>query len=81
MIGKIVYAFIQFYLTLILIYAIMSWFPSMRESNFRMIIGRMVEPYIQLYRGMIPPIFGIDFSVLFAYIVLDICALTFLMLF
>ena len=79
--GITIYSLIQVYLTIMLIYAIMSWFPSMRQSSFRIFLGKIVEPYVGMYRQVVPLVWGIDFSFLVAYIVLDLCAYSFLLLF
>ena len=52
-----------FYTILIFAYTIMSWF-SMGGALFDVyrVIGSLVEPYVGLFRGLIPPLGGLDFS-------------------
>ena len=63
----------QFYGTLIFVYVIMSWFP-MRGALYDIyrVLGSIVEPYLKLFRNLIPPIGAFDFSPLVAYFVLQI---------
>ena len=63
----------SFYGLLIFIYVIMSWFP-MRGAAYDIykVIGSVVEPYLGLFRNLIPPMGNFDFSPLVAYFVLQI---------
>ena len=53
----------QFYIVLLVVYVLMSWFP-MNGAFYDVyrVIGRLCEPYIGLFRRFIPPMGGIDFS-------------------
>ncbi|GAE91718.1 cell division protein YlmG/Ycf19 [Gracilibacillus boraciitolerans JCM 21714] len=56
----------------IIIYILMSWFPGARESSFGRMLGSIVEPYLEPFRKIIPPIGGmIDISPIVAIIVLQ----------
>lgn len=48
----------------------MSWFPNARESSFGQIIGKLVEPYLQPFRQIIPPLGMIDISPIVAILAL-----------
>ena len=65
----------QFYSFLVLIYCILSWIP-MRQGGFLQdvgyVIARFVEPYLGLFRRLMPPMGGIDFSPVIAIIALNI---------
>ncbi|MDX8044944.1 YggT family protein [Gracilibacillus sp. S3-1-1] len=55
----------------IVIYILMSWFPGARESSFGQVLATIVEPYLEPFRKIIPPIGGmIDISPLVALFVL-----------
>ena len=61
------------YLILIFVYILMSWV----QLPYNVWIGRMrgflhdtVEPYLRLFRRMIPPIGGLDLSPMLALVVL-----------
>ena len=55
------WGFYAYYL-LIFIYIIMSWIPQARESAVAYAIARLVEPYLSVFRSIIPPIGMIDIS-------------------
>ncbi|WP_078060227.1 MULTISPECIES: YggT family protein [Gracilibacillus] len=59
------------YMIGIVIYILMSWFPGARESSFGQMLATIVEPYLEPFRKLIPPIGGmIDISPIVALIVL-----------
>lgn len=61
---------IYLYSWLLIIYIFMSWFPGARESSFGEMIGKICEPYLEIFRRFIPPLGMIDFSPIVAIIVL-----------
>lgn len=62
---------IQIYSWAIIIYILMSWFPNARESKFGQLLGKIVEPYLEPFRKIIPPLGMIDISPIVAIIVLN----------
>ncbi len=63
------------YQVLIVVWAIMSWIPSRPGSQteaFRSALGTLVEPYVNIFRRVIPPVGGVDFSPILALLVLQI---------
>lgn len=60
------------YMYMIIGYVLMSWFPNLRESNIGQVIGRLVEPYLAIFRRIIPPLGPIDFSPIVAIIALSL---------
>mgnify|MGYP005606561939 FL=1 len=62
---------VEFYSYALIIYILMSWFPGARESSFGQIMGRICEPYLEVFRKFIPPIGMIDFSPIVAIITLN----------
>ncbi|GAC42901.1 YggT family protein [Paenibacillus popilliae] len=57
----------EIYTWLIIIYVLMSWLPNVRESFVGEILGKIVEPYLSLFRRIIPPIGGmLDISPIIA---------------
>lgn len=62
----------QVYNYMIIGYILLSWFPNARESAIGQIIGRLVEPYLSIFRRFIPPIGGtIDISPIVALFALS----------
>jgi uncharacterized protein YggT (Ycf19 family) len=64
----------EFYVLLIVGWAILSWFNKGRGlvNDVYQILDRIVSPYINLFRRFIPAAGGIDFSPLIAIIILQI---------
>ena len=53
---------ISIYSFLLIIYILMSWVPSLRETKFGVFVGKIVEPYLSFFRQFIPPLGMIDIS-------------------
>lgn len=70
-----VHALVQIYYWLIIIYILMSWLPNARESSFGELLGKIVEPYLSIFRRFIPPIGMIDISPIVAIIALNYAAM------
>ncbi len=58
------------YTIALIIYIFMSWFPGARESSFGRFLGRICEPYLDMFRRIIPPLGMIDISPIVAIFVL-----------
>jgi YggT family protein len=61
---------IQIYSYAIIIYIFMSWFPGARESSIGQFLGKIVEPYLEPFRKIIPPIGMLDISPIVALLAL-----------
>ncbi len=60
------------YSWILIIYILMSWVPNVRESQIGIIIGKIAEPYLSIFRQFIPPIGGmLDVSPIVALLVLN----------
>lgn len=53
-----------------IVYFFTSWVPSIRESKFGEILGKIYEPFLEPFRKIIPPVGMIDISSIAAIIVL-----------
>lgn len=63
------------YELLIVVWCLMSWFPIRPGGivdDARAALGVLVEPYLGLFRRVIPPMGGIDFSPVVAILALGI---------
>ena len=59
----------------LLVWCVMSWLPRTGSSaveTVRRFLGTICEPYLSVFRGFIPPMGGIDFSPILAFIVLEL---------
>jgi YggT family protein len=63
---------IELYSYLLVIWVIGSWFPQLHGSKFYRWVDSVVYPYARMFRGIIPPLGGFDFSVIFAFLVLNL---------
>lgn len=67
--------FFTIYSWLLIIYILMSWVPSVRESQVGVWLGKITEPYLSIFRRFIPPIGGmLDISPIVAFFVLRFVA-------
>ncbi|HZO94690.1 MAG TPA: YggT family protein [Candidatus Baltobacteraceae bacterium] len=66
-----VYWIFRVYMLVMLVYAILSWVPSLR-GRWTDAIARLVEPVLVPVRRVIPPLGGIDVSFIVVLIVLQI---------
>lgn len=64
------------YVAVILIYVLMSWLPNHRYGivgDVYRALGKLCEPFLGLFRRLIPPIGGmVDISPIFAIIVVQL---------
>lgn len=60
------------YELLILAYILMSWVPQLRETQVGELLKKIVEPYLQPFRKIIPSIGMIDISPIVALLALDL---------
>lgn len=64
--------FLVIYNVLLIIRILLSWFPNLDWSNpLLSALGQVTDPYLNLFRSIIPPLGGIDFSPILAFIVLQ----------
>jgi YggT family protein len=64
--------FLQIYLYLMIFRVLLTWFPNIDWSSAPFsILSQLTDPYLNLFRSIIPPLGGIDFSPLIAFFVLQ----------
>ncbi len=64
---------LQIYSLVLIIRVLLSWFPNLDWSNpILTSIGSITDPYLNAFRGIIPPIGGIDLSAILAFIALNL---------
>jgi YggT family protein len=64
---------LSIYLLVLLVRVLLSWFPNLDWSNpILSSVSAITDPYLNAFRGLIPPIGGLDLSALLAFIVLQL---------
>lgn len=70
---QLVRNFFQVFELVLIIYALLSWFPNASESALAKMVQRIVEPFLSLLFRKIPLQFGgLDFTVMFALLALSV---------
>ncbi len=65
--------FLSIYLVLIIIRILLSWFPNVNWMNPPFsIISQLTDPYLNIFRNIIPSLGGIDFSPILAILLLQL---------
>ncbi|AGV73877.1 YggT family protein [Lactococcus cremoris] len=62
---------LDFYSIILIIYALMSWIPTLYETWFGRLIVKVSRPYLSLFENLPLQIWGLDFTILVALIVLQ----------
>ncbi|MCW5316449.1 YggT family protein [Nostoc sp. KVJ3] len=66
-------SFIQIYTILLIIRVLLTWFPNINWYNQPFTtLSQITDPYLNLFRSIIPPLGGIDFSAMLAILLLQI---------
>lgn len=62
---------LDFYSIILIIYALMSWIPNLYKTWFGRLIVKVSRPYLSLFENLPLQIWGLDFTILVALIVLQ----------
>ena len=64
---------LSIYSYILIIRILLTWFPNLDWSNPVLSnISAISDPYLNIFRGIIPPLGGLDLSPILAFIVLNI---------
>ena len=64
--------FLSIYTILLIIRILLSWFPNVDWYNPPFsVLGQLTDPYLNLFRSIIPPLGGIDISPILAFLLLS----------
>ena len=64
--------FVQFYIVLLTLRVYLTWFPNFNfYTNPFSSLAKMTDPYLRVFRGIIPPIIGFDLSPLLGFLLLS----------
>ncbi len=74
MVLNILLGILNFYTFLIFVYVIMSWIPHEEGliGDLYNVLGTLADPYLDLFRKVIPPIGALDISPIAAILVLQL---------
>ncbi|WP_404789416.1 YggT family protein [Altericista sp. CCNU0014] len=65
--------FIAIYTVIIFIRLILTWFPTVNWSSPPLVVlSQLTDPYLNLFRSLIPPLGGLDLSPMLAIFLLQI---------
>ncbi|QLE57631.1 YggT family protein [Nostoc sp. TCL26-01] len=65
--------FITIYSYLLIIRVLLTWFPNINWYNQPFsALSQITDPYLNLFRSIIPPLGGMDFSPILAFLVLTL---------
>ncbi|MEH2208839.1 MAG: YggT family protein [Nostoc sp.] len=65
--------FITFYSYLLIIRVLLTWFPTINWYNQPFAaLAQITDPYLNLFRSIIPPLGGMDFSPILAFLALNL---------
>jgi YggT family protein len=65
--------FLQIYIVLLIIRILLTWFPTVDWSSAPFTwLSQITDPYLNLFRSIIPPLGGMDFSPMLAILLLQV---------
>jgi YggT family protein len=64
--------FLSIYNLLISARILLSWFPQAQSIGVLSPLFSVTDPFLNLFRGVIPPLFGLDFSPILAFFLLNL---------
>ncbi len=63
---------VSIYSTVLLVRVLLSWFPNLDWSNPLLeTLSSITDPYLNAFRGLIPPLGGLDLSAIVAFLALS----------
>ncbi|MCH9713866.1 MAG: YggT family protein [Cyanobacteria bacterium] len=64
---------LEIYSLILLVRVLLSWFPNLDWSNPLLgTVSSITDPYLNAFRGLIPPIGGLDLSAILAFLALNL---------
>ncbi|OGK09040.1 MAG: hypothetical protein A2Y63_01750 [Candidatus Riflebacteria bacterium RBG_13_59_9] len=61
---------IDVYILLIFVYVLATWVPEWRYQSWHRTLGAICEPYLNVFRRLVPPVGMIDLSPMIAILAL-----------
>lgn len=72
MVVQVIGILFQVYTLMLFARIISSWIPEIQETKAMQFIAFYTDPYLNLFRKVIPPLGMIDISPIFAFLVLEL---------
>ena len=70
---------LQIYSLVLIVRVLLSWFPNLDWGNpVLSTVSSITDPYLNAFRGLIPPLGGIDLSAILAFVALNLLQQLFL---
>ena len=64
---------LSIYSLILLVRVLLSWFPNLDWSNpVLSTVSSITDPYLNAFRGLIPPLGGLDLSAILAFLALNL---------
>ena len=65
---------LEIYSLILLVRVLLSWFPNLDWSSNPLLstVSSITDPYLNAFRGLIPPIGGLDISAILAFLALQL---------
>ncbi len=64
---------LEIYSLVLIVRVLLSWFPNLDWSNpVLTTVSSITDPYLNAFRGIIPPLGGLDLSAILAFIALSL---------
>jgi YggT family protein len=64
---------LQIYTLVLIVRVLLSWFPNLDWGNpILSAISSITDPFLNVFRGLIPPIGGLDISAIVAFLALQL---------
>ena len=64
---------LQIYSLVLIVRVLLSWFPNLDWGNpLLSTVSSITDPYLNAFRGLIPPLGGLDLSAILAFIALSL---------
>lgn len=72
MLAQIISALFQVYTLMLFARILSSWLPELQQTKAMRFISFYTDPYLNIFRRIIPPIGMLDISPIFAFIALEL---------
>ncbi|MEY3767940.1 MAG: hypothetical protein RLZZ11_1010 [Cyanobacteriota bacterium] len=64
---------LSIYTLILLVRVLLSWFPNLDWGNpVLSTVSAITDPYLNAFRGLIPPLGGLDLSAILAFLALEL---------